>query len=93
MSMAKANVTLSLVDPCPDVGERFSHDQLEAAFRAVQRTDNWKMPQHGVWISASRLLVTKIAVSYFTGSQAEELTRRGDQIQIRFAGYYECIGS
>jgi mannosyltransferase OCH1-like enzyme len=92
MSMAKA-ITLSLVDPCPDVGERFSHDQLETAFRAVQPAGNWKMPQHGVWISASRLLVTKIAVSYFTGSQVEEVKRKGDRICIRFAGYYECIGS
>lgn len=76
------------------VHPKFSREQLEAAFSAVQHPVNWKFGNR-LTIKSDALEVTQAATVFFAGSPVtvEAFTPDGAFCTISFKGYYHCIGA
>jgi hypothetical protein len=71
-----------------------THEELKAAFEKVEDKSNWKLPLHGVIHKSEFDLVNEAAI-YFAGSPLTVVNKLagGDLLEVRGAGYYECIGA
>jgi hypothetical protein len=73
--------------------EKYTHDQLHAAFNLVKPPGNWKMPVDATVPEGTDLEAVTEALLHFTGSPATFITNLDGSVHVLAAGYYACIGA
>jgi hypothetical protein len=64
----------------------------EAAFRAVQNTENWKNPIDAV-VAADKLAITVEAIAWFAGSATTVTPLPDGTFKVTAPGYYRSVGA
>jgi hypothetical protein len=72
--------------------QKYTHDELKAAFEKVENKENWKLPIRGIIEESEFQLVYEAAI-YFAGSPLESRKLADGRLEVSGAGYYNCIGA
>jgi hypothetical protein len=92
-ALAKPPETAPLTGNPVNVYGGYSYDQLKAAFALVRPASDWKLPIDAIVPAETDTMAVHAAVEFFTGGQAEIVSRPNGTMRVTAPGYYACIGS
>lgn len=78
---------------CEIYGRKYLKGDLDAAFSKVQSEKGWKYPINAL-VKEDEVLITRAAIAWFAGGQAQfSRPRKDGMVRVRAPGYYKLIGS
>ena len=88
--MSTTKITATVIGQASD---KFTQEELTAAFTKVQSKRGWKFPISAT-IPASEKEITNAAIEHFAGGQAEfEESVVDGKLRVTAPGYYMVIGA